>query len=248
MILDKVLEFGLKDRNIHLYSTFKWSDKHLIFNYKIFKKQLLFIKKFKKSYFIKYSIKDIPKSCCTLDYKIIDFDETKDIICKETNQITRKSCDGLCLNKSIDFIEFKSLNNFFDKEFKYKLKSNKEYINESQIIINKVKDFNFNKKIRDSLWLFDYIINHHALKLNNSEQEYIYNNIKKNYFIVKDNYQPLINLALQFNTLGKLSNNKLSNRETMDVYINKELEEITVINKPQLIDCNELKKYLEENR
>jgi len=92
-----------------------------------------------------------------LEYKIVDFDKTKEIICKESNQATRKSCDGLCLNKSVDFIEFKSLNNFFDKEFKYKLKSNKKNLEESEIIKEKVKSFNFNKKIRDSLWLFDFI-------------------------------------------------------------------------------------------
>ncbi len=68
-----------------------------------------------KNYFKKLPIKDIDKSCCNLDYEIVDFDETKKIICSEANQATRKSCDGLCLNKSVDFIEFKSLNNFFNK-------------------------------------------------------------------------------------------------------------------------------------
>jgi len=201
-----------------------------------------------KNYFEKLSIKNIDKSCCKLDNLLINFDKTKEMICKEANQTTRKSCDGLCLNNSIDFIEFKSINNFFDQEFKYKLKSNKENISESQIIKEKVSGFNFQKKIRDSIWLFDYIINHHELKLNNTNLEYIYNDIEKNYFIVKDNYQPLIDLTLQFNTLGKLSNNRLSNRETMDIFINEDLEKVTLVNKPKLIDCNKLKKYLEEKQ
>jgi hypothetical protein len=202
-----------------------------------------------KEYFKILPIKDIDKSCCQLEYKIIDFDESKDIICKESNQVTRKSCDGLCLNTSIDFIEFKSLNNFFDKEFEYKLKSNKKNLEESQIIKEKVDGFDFQKKIRDSLWLFDYILGHHELRLDNSELKEIHNNLEKNYFIVKDNYQPLINIMEQFNILAKNNHNKLSNRKTMDILIKKELDNITmVVNKPQLIDCNELKKYLEETK
>ncbi len=202
-----------------------------------------------KEYFKISTIQDIEKSCCTLKYKIIDFDKSKDIICKESNQQTRKSCDGLCLNSSIDFIEFKSINDFFDKEFKYKLKSNKINLNESQIIKEKVNDFDFQKKIRDSLWLFDYILCHHELKLTNSDLREMHNNLEKNYFIVKDNYQPLINIMEQFNTLANNKDNKLSNRETMDILIKKELTTINiVVNKPQLIDCNELKKYLEETK
>lgn len=195
-----------------------------------------------KKYFTKLAIKNIDKSCCELDNIIIDFDK-----CKESHQVTRKSCDGLCLKESIDFIEFKSINDFFDKEFKYQLKSNTENINESQIIKEKVDDFDFQKKIRDSIWLFDFILGHHKLKLNNSELKEIYNNLEKNYFIVKDNYQPLINIVTQFNTLANNKNNKLSNRETMDILIEKELDNIKLeINKPKLIDCTQLKKYLEE--
>jgi len=201
-----------------------------------------------KEYFKKLAIKDIDKSCCSLDNFIIDFDKCKDLICKNTNQVPRKSCDGLCLIDSVDFIEFKSLNNFFDKEFKYKLKANKENKKESEIIQEKVKDFNFQKKIRDSLWLLDYIVNHQELQLSNKEQEEYYKNII-NYFIVKDNYQPLINIMAQFNTLAKTNDNSLSNRKTMNILIEKELDNITlIINKPKLIDCNELKKYLEEKK
>ena len=202
-----------------------------------------------KEYFKILPIKDIDKSCCVLDYRVIDFDESKDIICKESNQVTRKSCDGLCLNSSIDFIEFKSINNFFNKEFKYKLKSNKINLEESKIIKEKVDNFDFQKKIRDSLWLFDFILGHHQLKLNNNELKDIHSNLEKNYFIVKENYQPLINMMTQFNTLAKNKHNKLSNRETMDILIEKELDIIKLeINKPKLIDCNELKKYLEEKK
>jgi len=198
-----------------------------------------------KRYFEKLEIQNIDKSCCQLEYQIIDFDRTKDIICKEANQTTRKSCDGLCLKKSIDFIEFKSINNFFDKEFKYKLKANKKNLDESEIIKEKVSKFNFKKKIRDSLWLWDYILNHHELKLNNSDLESIYAK-SRNYFIVKDEYQPLINIVEQFNMLAQNSNNQLSNRKTMDILIEKELSKISLeINKPKLIDCNELKIFLE---
>ena len=201
-----------------------------------------------KNYFKKLAIKDIDKSCCNLDYEIIDFDKTKEIICKESNQVTRKSCDGLCLKKSINFIEFKSLNNFFNKEFKYKLKSNKKNLKESEIINEKVSSFGFDKKIRDSLWILDYILNHHEIKLNSENLEQFYNDkIEKKYFVVKDNFQPLINLSMQFNALSGVKNNQLKNRDTMDILIDKNLSKITLINKPKLIDCNELQEILKEN-
>jgi hypothetical protein len=201
-----------------------------------------------KNYFKKLAIKDIDKSCCNLDYEIIDFDKTKEIICKESNQVTRKSCDGLCLKNSINFIEFKSLNNFFNKEFKYKLKSNKKNLKESEIINEKVSSFGFDKKIRDSLWILDYILNHHEIKLNSENLEQFYNDkIEKKYFVVKDNFQPLINLSMQFNALSGVKNNQLKNRDTMDILIDKNLSKITLINKPKLIDCNELQEILKEN-
>jgi len=200
-----------------------------------------------KKYFEKLAIKDIDKSCCNLNDKIIDFDKTKDIICKESNQSTRKSCDGLCLKDSINFIEFKSLNNFFDKEFKYKLKSNKVNKQESEIIKEKVSSFNFDKKIRDSLWLLDYILNHHEMKFKNDDLEQFYNGkIEKKYFIVKDDFQPLINISIQFNALAGLKDNSLKNRKTMDVLINENLSKITLINKPKLINCTELQDILKE--
>ena len=202
----------------------------------------------KKKYFTKLAIKDIDKSCCVLTNVIIDFDKCKDIICKNIDQVPRKSCDGLCLKNNIDFIEFKSLNNFFHKEFKYKLKSNKRNFTESEIIKEKVSEFNFQKKIRDSIWLLDYIVNHQELQLSNTEQKNFYQKTP-NYFIVKDNHQPLINIMEQVNILANNKHNKLSNRKTMDILIEKELNDITVVlNKPKLIDCDELKKYLEETK
>ncbi|MCF6242422.1 MAG: hypothetical protein L3J74_13870 [Bacteroidales bacterium] len=83
------------------------------------------------------------------------------------------------------------------------------------------------------------------MMLNNNHLEKIYNDIDKNYFIVKDNYQPLIDLNLKFQVLSGLKNNSLNNRKTMDILITKTLEEISLsINKPKLIDCNELETYL----
>jgi len=54
------------------------------------------------------------------------------------------------------------------------LKSNRENIKESEIIKEKVSNFNFNKKIRDSLWLFDYILNHTKLRLKKDDLEQFY--------------------------------------------------------------------------
>ena len=199
-----------------------------------------------KEYFKKLKIKDIKKSCCDLEFEIIDFDETKEIVCNEANQVYRKSCDGLCLKDSIDFIEFKSLNNFFNKEFKHRLKNDVD-AEEVEIIKQKVLDFNFLKKIRDSLWLFDYILNHNEFKLRNNEKESIYR-IEKNYFIIKDDYtQPLIAIMDRLNMLAQDVNNELNYRRTMDILIEEDLGNIKIeVNRPKLMTCTELNKFLEE--
>jgi len=57
-------------------------------------------------------------------------------------------------------------------------------------------------------------LNHHEVKLNNQELESFYNDkIEKRYSIVKDNFQPLINLSMQFNILAGVENNQLTNIE-----------------------------------
>ncbi len=57
-------------------------------------------------------------------------------------------------------------------------------------------------------------MNHHEVKLNNQELESFYNDkIEKRYSIVKDNFQPLINLSMQFNILAGVENNQLTNIE-----------------------------------
>lgn len=60
------------------------------------------------------------KTCFCDELKIINFDKTNEKIIKEANQNKRSSCDGLNLENSIDFIEFKSFKNvkikFNDKE------------------------------------------------------------------------------------------------------------------------------------
>ena len=199
-----------------------------------------------KNYFIKKPIKQIEKSCCSLEEEIIDFDSTKEIICKEANQQTRKSCDGLCLKGSINFIEFKSLNNFFEKEFKYKL--NQENIKEIEIIKEKVRNFNFKRKITDSLWLLDYILRHKDLSLKNNEIDEC-ESIEKNYFIIKDEFQPLVNLISNLNLLANESNN-LKYRKIMDIEIKNSLDVLIKIelNKPKLIDCKQLEQILKEEK
>jgi len=200
-----------------------------------------------KNYFIKKPIKKIEKSCCSLEKEIIDFDNTKEIICKEANQQTRKSCDGLCLQGSINFIEFKSLNNFFEKEFQYKLnQENIEEIEIIEIIKEKVKDFNFKRKITDSLWLLDYILRHQDLSLSNSEIDK-YDSIEKNYFVVKDEIIALVDLTINLNLLS-YEGNSLKYRKIMDIEIQNSLNNIINIevNKPKLLNCNELEKILKE--
>ena len=194
-----------------------------------------------ENYFSKKSIKNIEKSCCDLEQEIIDFDETKEIICKEANQITRKSCDGLCLSKSIIFIEFKSIKKFFEGEYKYKLKNN----NEDEIIKSKAKDFNFEKKIEDSLWLFDYIVKHRKLQLSNNQQNTL-KNCNKYYYIVKDTNNPLININITLNLLAL--NRSIETKELkMDIEINNQLSKITIINKVELIDCDKLQEILKKD-
>ena len=219
----------------------------------ILKKILKKILKFgiKKEYFEQKAIQKIEKNCCNdLDNVIIDFDKTKEIVCKETNQVTRKSCDGLYLKESIDFIEFKSLNNFFIEELPRALERNNKNIKESEIIKKKVSTLipSLEKKISDSLWIFDYIIRHRNLALNNAELAK-YNDIEKNYFVVKDNYEPSMTaFTIQLNLLSKNDHNSLNNRKTMDIKIENGLDELSKkisINKTKLIDCKQLKEILD---
>ncbi|MBN2782583.1 MAG: hypothetical protein JXQ66_05025 [Campylobacterales bacterium] len=44
-------------------------------------------------------------TCVNNNIKYIDFDETKKIVVKKTEQQSRKSADGLYLNDDINFIE-----------------------------------------------------------------------------------------------------------------------------------------------
>ena len=74
-----------------------------------------------KNYFIFDSLTKVSdNSCFCEDIKLIDFDETKKIVVEEANQSNRSSCDGLHINSSINFIEFKSFKKVKEQSIKIK--------------------------------------------------------------------------------------------------------------------------------
>ena len=69
-----------------------------------------------KGYFQQRKVKDLPKVCCLQsEVEVIDFDKTKECICKEIKIQSSKSCDALRIlpeSERMDFIEFKGFRKF----------------------------------------------------------------------------------------------------------------------------------------
>ena len=68
------------------------------------------------------------ETCESLEFELIDFDETKKQVIKEANQFTRSSCDGLKINENINFIEFKSFKITKEEKNRYRNTPKKYYL------------------------------------------------------------------------------------------------------------------------
>ncbi|MDQ7086089.1 MAG: hypothetical protein Q9M36_14775 [Sulfurovum sp.] len=194
-------------------------------------------------YFIFDSLKNVSdESCLCEDYQLIDFDETKKIIIKEFTLSTLASCDGLYFNNSINFLEFKGF-----KKIKSKLSPKENLEQKEEKFIQKLES-SLIDKIESSIWILDLILKQKSLNLTQNDK-INYRKIDKNYYIVTDIdlTKPSKDTFLaRLNGLAEIPSSLYNNLITNVKIIIDNIELNVKINKPKLIDCNELKKYLEE--
>jgi len=179
------------------------------------------------------------KTCFCDELKIINFDKTNEKIIKEANQNKRSSCDGLNLENSIDFIEFKSF-----KNVKIKFNDKEDLNKKEKRFITKTK-ISLHDKIESSIWVFEYILGHKNFLSTRKEKEE-YRNTTKNYYLVVDvdltkNSKETLVAKLNGLTLpSSLYNNLIIEVKSVLDDVDKYIK----ISKPKLISCEELEKYL----
>jgi len=179
------------------------------------------------------------KTCFCNELKIIDFDKTNDKITEEANQNKRSSCDGLNLENSIDFIEFKSF-----KKVKIKFNDKEDLNKKEKRFITKIKT-SLPDKIESSIWVFEYILGHKNFLATKKEKEE-YRNTTKNYYLVvdvdltKNSKETLVaklnGLTLPSSLYDNLIIEVKSVLDDVDKYIK--------ISKPKLISCEKLETDL----
>lgn len=183
-------------------------------------------------------IVEIDKSCCiSQECEIIDFDETaKTISCTQCLQ-TIASCDGLkiCPNQNrIDFIELKG----FEKFKKHQLSKLPQQEVEIEIK-RQVESFDFEKKLRDSVYLLDTIIRMQAFTATSDEQKKFLS-VKKRYFIATDITAENDGLSNFYITMSYLAESSSIDRQ-IEICIKNSLQAIDFdcykIEKPQLTSC-----------
>lgn len=179
-------------------------------------------------------LKDIDKSCCRdIDKSFYDFDKIKERVVSLHDLQTLSSCDALNIDnqkQSLDFIEMKGLLQFLTNA-----KNEKN-------VDKQVEKFDFKKKIEDSIYLLYTIINSKNFSATKQERNDL-NIVKKRYFIVTD-------ISLEKNPLELFSMtlDYLSNYSNIDDYLilklNDKINHIeysTEIEKPKLINCDEIR-------
>ena len=179
------------------------------------------------------------KTCFCNELKIIGFDKTNEKIIKEANQNKRSSCDGLNLENSIDFIEFKSF-----KNVKIKFNDKEDLNKKEKRFITKTK-ISLYDKIESSIWVFEYILGHKNFLATKKEKEE-YRNTTKNYYLVvdvdltKNSKETLVaklnGLTLPSSLYDNLIIEVKSVLDDVDKYIK--------ISKPKLISCEDLETDL----
>lgn len=191
-----------------------------------------------KNYFILKPLKEVSdKLCESEEFKLIDFDETKKQVIEEANQSTRASCDGLEISENINFIEFKGF-----KNVKKKFNEKKNLQEKEDKFISKIDEDLINK-IEDSLWILEFILNHKCFRITKEEKK-AYRNTPKKYYLVVDidlSKNSKERLFTQLNALATIPNSLYDNLIISVKSIFEEIERNIKIEKPKLIDCNELK-------
>jgi len=191
--------------------------------------------------FCEYKVKDIDKSCCdNEECKVIDFDRVKEKVVSLHSLRTISSCDGLkicCKDQRIDFIEMKGF-----KEFKTRNEVT------SKKIDSQVKKFDFEKKIKDSYFLLQTIINSSNFNVKKEDYRQFENTLKR-YFIVTDiqiEQNGIETIAFTLEFLANVSNIDKNIQMCLQNKID-EIEQCFLVEKPKLVGCDEICKLLCES-
>jgi len=194
-------------------------------------------------YFIFDSLTEISDhTCICQEFKLIDFDETKKIVINEANQVNRSSCDGLYLDDSINFVEFKSFKKVKEQQHTEDLeKKERRFISKTETSLL--------DKIESSIWIFEFVVHHKDIALTKDEKKN-YSQLDKNYYLVvdvdlsKENKDTFIAQLNGLTIPTSLYDNLIINVKS----ILNEIEQNIKIKKPLLIDCKQLKEILKENK
>lgn len=199
----------------------------------------------KEKFFDIKSLGELPKSCCPHSkVEVIDFDQTKEIISSKIELQYPKSADALKilpdLNR-IDFIELKGFQQFikhFDKQ-------PKSHSHPDETIKNQIADFNLSRKIRDSLFILNFLLHHKSFECKQSEATQ-FEKAKKGYLIVVDielNKDPIKDrlVTLTFLSKGNLEHKIINelNHFVSDIP-SSALENLEA---PKLVSCKTIDRY-----
>lgn len=202
----------------------------------------------KKEYFIVNKIGKLDKTCCNeSEIEAIDFDCTKEILCKQLNLSHYKSCDALILlieNERIDFIEMKGLKEYLNPKHKNSLKIDNDI---SEQIKGKVVDFNIVQKIQDSLDILKLIIQDKDFQQTKSDKE-IFKAVEKNFILLTDIDSSKNGLEFILASLEVLSQNSTSIENICMEIFSEEIENIHFpniynIQKPISLNCEGLIRF-----
>ena len=131
---------------------------------------ILIVKKF-------FNIKTCP--CYDLSVLAIDMDATKEIICKQLKQKTRKSCDALVvLTNNLDYIEFKSFKDLIRRS------SNEDRRELIQKKIDKYR-YDLKDKLEDSFFIMNCLVRYKDINLTREQLRH-FDNLSIYYFILVD--------------------------------------------------------------
>lgn len=186
--------------------------------------------------FCECSVKDLDKSCCIdQECELIDFDRAKEAIVKNANLATLCSCDGLwiCVDKNcIDFVEMKGF-----EEFK---KCNPDP--KAGAIDKQIKKFDFHKKLHDSYFLLQTIINSSKFAATNDEHQTFYL-AQKRYFIATDiklKENAVFDILFRLEFLAEASNIDREIETCLRSQVDQVQDVYYLTEKPKIVECREL--------
>lgn len=120
---------------------------------------------------------DLDKSCCLCSKTaVIDFDAAKDCLSRKMSIASPKSTDALKIMPRLgrlDFIELKGFIHYFQHE------------SATQNLGDKIKEYDFPRKVKDSFWVLDALLNQGAFGCKDRERD-DFNQVEKYFMLVVD--------------------------------------------------------------